>query len=135
MNEMYWITRLDTVCIISFIFFIASAFGFLYAIILYGIEADIHGKESDEAESAKKWLKPLFTILLISLPFVLFVPSEKDMYKIIGIGGTYDFLKQNETAKKLPDKVINALDKLIEQQNQKLTKEKETNSAVPNKTK
>lgn len=33
--------------------------------------------------------------------------------KIIGIGGAYDYLKTNQTAKELPDKCIKALDKLV----------------------
>lgn len=127
MSEMYWITRLDAVCILSSIFFIASALGLIITFIIHEIFANDYGQDSDDAKYTKKFIKPLFIILLISLPFVLFVPSEKDMYKIIGIGGTYDYLKENETAKKLPDKVINALDKLIDQQNEKLAKEKDSN--------
>lgn len=123
MNEMYWITRLDTLCILSLIFMVASAFAFIAASVNYGINNDVYGKESDEAKSSKRWIRPFFTIMIITLPFVLFVPSEKDMYKIIGIGGTYDYLKENEKAKQLPDKVINALDKLIDKQNEKLEKE------------
>ena len=41
---------------------------------------------------------------------------------IIGIGGTIEYLKSNDTANKLPDKVIMAIDKLfydtIEEENE-----------------
>ena len=33
---------------------------------------------------------------------------------IIGIGGTIEYLKSNDTAKELPDKVIMAIDKLLD---------------------
>lgn len=40
------------------------------------------------------------------------------MYMIYGVGGTIDYLKDNETAKQLPDKVIVALDKYIDSLNE-----------------
>ena len=36
------------------------------------------------------------------------------MLMIIGIGGTIEYLKSNDTAKELPDKVIMAIDKLLD---------------------
>lgn len=121
MSEMYWITRLDTVCIISVILFILT-------IIIAGVFAMVNGMAYDDDEKVpKKYFRILLIVFLANLPILVFVPSEKDMYKIIGIGGTYDYLKQNETAKQLPDKVINALDKLIDKQTEDLAKEKENN--------
>ena len=38
---------------------------------------------------------------------------------IYGIGGTIDYIKSNETAKQLPDKCIKALDKLVDNLNEK----------------
>lgn len=46
------------------------------------------------------------------------------MYLIYGVGGTIDYLKDNETAKQLPDKVVIALDKYIDSLNED-KKEKE----------
>ena len=34
---------------------------------------------------------------------------------IYGIGGTIDYIKSNDTAKQIPDKCINALDKFIDE--------------------
>lgn len=121
MNEMYWITRLNTICIISLIVFILT-------IIIACACAMVNGTAYDDSEKVpKKYFRILIVVFFFNLPILIFTPSEKDMYKIIGIGGTYDYLKQNETAKQLPDKVIDALDKLIDQQNENLAKEKETN--------
>lgn len=44
----------------------------------------------------------------------MFIPSKRDMLMIIGIGGTIEYLKSNDTANKLPDKVIMAIDKLLD---------------------
>ncbi len=47
----------------------------------------------------------------------LFYPNtERDIMLIYGIGGTVDYIKQNETAKQLPDKVIMAIDKYLDEQ-------------------
>lgn len=100
MNEMYWITRLDTLCIVSAILFFISLVGLIITFADYCIKRDVYGGDSEDAKISKKWIKPFLIMLLSVLPFVLFVPSEKDMYKIIGIGGTYDYLKQNNMEKK-----------------------------------
>lgn len=49
-----------------------------------------------------------------------FTPSTEKAYKIVGIGGTIDYLKDNNTAKQLPDKCIKALDILLEKQIDKI---------------
>lgn len=53
-------------------------------------------------------------ILLIGV--AVFTLSTKSMYMIYGVGGTIDYLKENETAKQLPDKVVMALDKWVDSQ-------------------
>lgn len=55
-----------------------------------------------------------FSSVLLSIAFI-FTPSEKDMFMIYGIGGTIDYIKSNDTAKQIPDKCINALDKFIDE--------------------
>ena len=47
----------------------------------------------------------------------VFTPSTKDLYAIYGIGGVIDYVQSNETAKQLPDKAIEALDKWIDETN------------------
>jgi hypothetical protein len=41
------------------------------------------------------------------------------MLLIYGVGGTVDYIKSNDTAKQLPDKVVNALDKYLDSFNEK----------------
>ena len=43
----------------------------------------------------------------------VFVPSQCELFTIYGIGGTIDYIKSSDTAKQLPDKCINALDKYL----------------------
>lgn len=60
--------------------------------------------------------KNLLIISFICLLISCFIPSTKEMYAIYGIGGVIDYVKGNEKAKKLPDKVIDALDKYLDEQ-------------------
>ena len=73
----------------------------------------------DEKELHKRCkikAKKLLIISFISLLLYCFIPSTKQMYAIYGIGGVIDYVKGNEKAKKLPDKVIDALDKYLDEQ-------------------
>lgn len=58
----------------------------------------------------------LIIIGFISSLLCCFIPSTKEMYAIYGIGGVIDYVKGNEKAEKLPDKVIDALDKYLDEQ-------------------
>jgi hypothetical protein len=40
------------------------------------------------------------------------------MMMIYGVGGTIDYIKSNDTAKQLPDKVVSALDKYLDSLNE-----------------
>ena len=109
MNEIYWITRLDAIQTLAIIaVFILGVFTFLY--ILFWIMED---DEKDKSKLKKIILK---FAAYISIPvfLLLFIPSKRDMLMIIGIGGTIEYLKSNDTAKELPDKVIMAIDKFLD---------------------
>lgn len=109
MNEIYWITRLDAIQTLAIIaVFILGVFTFLY-IIVWIMEDD----EKDKSKLKKIILK---FAAYISIPVFLlvFIPSKRDMLMIIGIGGTIEYLKSNDTANKLPDKVIMAIDKFLD---------------------
>lgn len=71
-----------------------------------------------------KTRKMCLWILSVSILILTFVPSTKEMYRIIGIGGTIDYLRRNETAKQLPDKCIKAVDLFLN----KMTEEKKDKS-------
>ena len=58
-------------------------------------------------------LKSFLVILFLSTTTLIFTPKTSEAYKIIGIGMTFDYLKNNEKVKELPDKAIDALDRWI----------------------
>lgn len=118
MNEIYWITRLDG---IQAFFAICTILVIMAIVILFihKIESD----DEDEKTKSQKWLK----VLLCGLPFfvlpLMFIPSTKDALLIYGLGGSLDYIKGNDTAKKLPEKAVMALDRYLEELNKDKEKE------------
>lgn len=113
MEELYWITRLDYVHNIFMTLFIISACILIALIIVYiGITTEYKLNNKD-CKRCKKHLIMLSVLIVVSVCVVSFVPSTKDCFIIYGAGGTIDYLKSKDTAKKIPDKVVNSLDKLL----------------------
>lgn len=90
---------------------------FLAAFAFYN---DLEYKENGNKECKKEYdplmgtLKKTLVAVVVSLLGVIFIPTKNELYAIYGIGGTIDYIRNNDTAKQLPDKVINALDKWID---------------------
>lgn len=112
MNEIYWITRFSPIHTICIVIMIASVIISLIALIGY---LCCHEDEDKEGERfALKFIKIFCPLLIISTLGTVFVPTTKEALLIYGVGGTVDYIKANPTAKKLPDKCINALDKQVD---------------------
>lgn len=116
MNEIYWLTRLDSLqtlfawCLGVGIFIVVIS---AIACILNKIDYDESQKEWEEFFKKKfRWSIPM--IVCGALGCCL-IPSTKDAFLIWGVGGSIDYLKENPTAKQLPDKVINILDEWIDE--------------------
>lgn len=114
MNEIYWLTRLDDVkTLIGFII------GFSIVALIFGVGNMIYNFDRYyDDEKIKYHMGKKVTIISLIITFVFsistcFIPNTKEAYQIIGIGKTIEYLKENETAKQLPDKCIQALDKYL----------------------
>lgn len=125
MEELYWITRLDSICsyleltlIFSGIFTIISTIVWILGLIsskdLFISERSRHNNKewSNIGKKALKVFVPIFLCAFIIKPFV---PTTKEAYVIYGVGGTIDHLKSGRTAKQLPHKVIVAIDRYLEE--------------------
>jgi len=118
MNDLYIITILGN---LGGLVIIVGLLCWLAGVALYicaTIEADGYlTQEEKEAQRHNK--KKAYKLLIIGFIAILincFIPNTKEMYAIYGIGGVIDYIKSNEKAKKLPDKVIDALDKYLDEQ-------------------
>lgn len=113
MAEIYWMYVIGNVSDLFLIILIISSFCLVAGILSYcgTIEYD---DEDKGKQFAKKLLHRSFIVIAISTIGILFTPSQKQLYAIYGIGGTIDYLKNNDKAKQLPDKCIDALTRYID---------------------
>lgn len=125
MNELYWITRLDGINTLLGLFLLVSLIVFLFFFIGFLLSGGEVGNDFDKNDF-RALKTSFFSSALLSIAFV-FTPSEKDMFMIYGIGGTIDYIKSNDTAKQIPDKCINALDKFIDEYVNENNNEKKEN--------
>lgn len=129
MDEIYWITRLDGICV--FLTLIA-VFSVIATVVLFFIglfkrgDADIFPEGSktreQQIETSKMCLhfaKRCAIIFFVSVFINFFIPTTNEALLIYGVGGTIEYIKSNDTAKQLPDKCVKALDKYLDN----LTKE------------
>lgn len=113
MNEIYWITRLDAINNLSIAFIVVG-------IIISAILTILHmfavsGGEDEAVKDIKPYRISSYIVLIIGVLMNTFIPSTKDAMIIWGVGGTIDYIKANDTAKQLPDKCIQALDKFVDE--------------------
>jgi uncharacterized membrane protein len=117
MNVMYVLTvisKLTTLLVVtSFICLLIGVF--MYCLNIPESEDDTQEKREYRSSLRRKAKKLLITGFISAL-LCCFVPSTEEMYAIYGIGGVIDYVKGNEKAKKLPDEVIDALDKYLDEQ-------------------
>lgn len=116
MSTLYWINvlgNLSDVCMIIFVLSALFSIVFFLATIFYEneIKADL------SKVGYKRFVKVRNTTcvaFIISILAYVFLPTKNQLYMIYGVGGTLDYLKENPTAKELPDKCIKALDTWVD---------------------
>lgn len=127
MNELYWITRFDA---ISTLLIITMVFGWV-AVAIFSISYYINNGQAIFEESRNysesrvkeyrgyantciKGLKYSIPLTVLNTLLMVFTPTTKEALLIYGVGSTIDYLQANPTAKQLPDKCINALDRWVD---------------------
>lgn len=113
MSDLYWITVLGTLSAVGVYFLIVSTAMILICITIYAYT--LNDENSTETKKFSfTMLKIGMLTFVVSLIFTVFIPGTKELYIIYGVGGTIDYLKQNPTAQKLPDKYIKLLDAWVD---------------------
>lgn len=108
MNEIYWITVLGNVSTLLAI--LCGLFCVYTGITIVTSLVEAYDS-ADFVQKIRNFKLKLTIPLCIVLGFVIcFVPNEKQLYMIFGVGSVIDYVQESEEVKKLPDKVINALD-------------------------
>lgn len=128
MNEIYWITRLNAICnfltAVAVVSFLISTFIAVF-VVCSRIKVNDYKKGSENwnyyMQKFKMFLsyfKRSIFVAIIACFINLFIPTTNEALMIYGIGSTIDYIKSNETAKRLPDKCIKALDKWADNLNE-----------------
>ena len=118
MSDLYWITVLGNIRTLSLAFLLIGSFASVGLSVKYLIEsndADYGLKRNTTISIIRRYRNVAYAITSVSILFTLFVPNKKELYMIYGVGGTIDYLKENPTAKKLPDKCIEIIDKWVDE--------------------
>ena len=107
MSELYWLNVLGNLNGFCRLLIVLSIIAFVVCAVCYFVSKDEDLDFPLTSKSIAKFIRfTLLPILIISTIGNTFIPDTKTLYVIYGIGGTLDYLKENKTAKQIPDKVI-----------------------------
>ena len=112
MNELYWITRLDAVNGFFTAMMIIGGMAIITLLVAFCFNDCVISK-------LRKGLFWSILVFLLGIFGLVFTPTTNQALIIYGVGGTIDYIKQNDKAQKIPDKVIDALDKYLDSMNNK----------------
>lgn len=114
MSELYWIHVLGNLHDVLGILALLSGLAGAICYFIYFVHQNELQEDDKYFKRATKYIAPL--MFIISILGNTFIPDAKTLYVIYGVGGTLDYLKENEPAKQIPDKAILALDKYLNEQ-------------------
>ena len=115
MQTIYWLQVIGSFSTVVRIFTTMLLIAFITLAVYRYVELDSR-YEKDEIMKCHKRMRNIGVGMVVCLLGSCFIPTEKQLYVIYGIGGTIDYIKSNDTAKQLPDKVVNALDAWLSKQ-------------------
>lgn len=111
MSELYWLGVLGSlndlgraIAVVSFL--LCVTLGFWLLLCSTG--------DLEPSHFIKKVFKGSLFAIVLGVVMVIFIPSQKNLLIIYGVGGTIDYLKENNDANKIPDKCVKALDKYLD---------------------
>lgn len=116
--SMYWIFVIGNAGVFFCIMAIASAMMVVASVIVYSTNSAYENEETNVGRVCK-----ISTIAFVtSLTIAVFIPSSEQIMQIYVVDNVVEYVKDNNKAKELPDKVVEVCDKLL---NEYLTEEKE----------
>ena len=113
MTEIYWITRLASIRTLAIIILVLAIIA-LVVVFIYYLEIMFDDEVESVKAFAKKWRATWICSMLFGIAGVVFIPCERDMLLIYGLGSTIGYIKSNDKAKQLPDKAVDALTRYLD---------------------
>ena len=117
MEEIYWLTRLDSINTFVFVSIMITVGVFSGTVLYCLIESSDSCCDEESVKKALKYIKGSCVAFFLLMLVKIFIPTTQDALMIYGVGGTIDYVKSNETAKQLPDKCFEALNKSVDSLN------------------
>ena len=118
MNEIYWLTRLDPLN--GFFITFSIIFGTIWCVCFVAwicgeLDDTTYGNFKDASfwKFSKHLMKYWWVEVLLIFCSIM-TPTTKEAMTIWGIGGAIDYLKTNDTAKQIPDKTLQCLEKWMD---------------------
>lgn len=105
MMEIYWLTRVGVIDEVARVMLILSGM----ALVLFPLMCSLMELEDADwfkPRTAIRWLAGMF---IVGLMLKAFVPTKQDLYLIYGLGTAIEYVKDNDKAKEIPDKAVDAI--------------------------
>ena len=124
MAEIYWLTRLAGVETLALFLLVFSVVVAIVAAVWYFSTSEDYMEEERDVlmKLVKKWKSTWVCSLLFGILGTIFIPTQREILLIYGLGSTIDYIKSNDKAKELPDKAVDALTKYLETLNEEKKK-------------
>jgi hypothetical protein len=124
MAEIYWLTRLAGVETLALFLLVFSVVVAIVAAVWYFSTSEDYMEEERDVlmKLVKKWKSTWVCSLLFGILGTVFIPTQREILLIYGLGSTIDYIKSNDKAKELPDKAVDALTKYLETLNEEKKK-------------
>lgn len=124
MAEIYWLTRLAGVETLALFLLVVSVVVVIVAAVWYFSTSEDYMEEERDVlmKLIKKWKSTWVCSLLFGILGTIFIPTQREILLIYGLGSTIDYIKSNDKAKELPDKAVDALTKYLETLNEEKKK-------------
>ena len=114
MIEIYWLQRLGNIGFCFNVgFWVCLIFAFVIAFCCI-MEGFTEGFEVFRDKRLIHWFKRFAIVFAFFTAGAIIVPTQHDLMAIYGLGGTIDYIKSNDKAKELPDKVVDALTRYVD---------------------
>lgn len=110
MSEIYWLVVIGNLHNVIMAIFVALVFVLIVSFLLYMFGVTY----IEEKEEFSRFAKKVSLAIICTSIILCFLPSKNDLLAVYGIGGTIDYIKSNDKAKELPDKVVDALTEYLD---------------------
>ena len=114
MEQIYWLQRLAWVSDFCSNVLLVSLSCLTVAVIVFFLAAVTGCLDEDSFTKVRQYAKKLLLLLAFLCIGSAILPDKQDLWEIYGIGGTIDYIKSNDKAKELPDKVVDALTRYVD---------------------